>query len=240
MGILDLPSPLLSRIDLWLTDFLPPLVKLMLWAAIGALISMELYRLLSPQKRIAQLKLALQRAQRRVIEFDGDFAEGWPHIRRMLSFALRRVAIVLPATIIASLPVLVFIVWLDQQYGGSFPPPGEAVGVEVSDGYSGRWVDDGLGATPRAEVRDAAGTPIAEIPVTKPTPVIHKWRWWNTLIGNPAGYLPDELPIEQVVIALPRQQILPVGPDWLRGWEVVFFAALTLFALAFKTVRRIQ
>lgn len=240
MGLLDLPSPFLSGIDQWLTGFLPPLAKLVIWAAIGALLSMELYRRLSPQRRIAQVKLALERAHRHLAAFDGEIEDAWPHIRRMLSFALRRVLMVLPATLAASLPLLVFLVWIDTSYGGTFPPPGAPVNVRVAGAFEGRWIDGGGGAPPKAEVIDPHGGRVAEVPVEAPVSVIHKRRWWNALIGNPAGYLPAEGPVEKVEIGLPRQEILPVGPGWMRGWEVTFFASLVLFAFVFKAVRRIE
>ncbi|QDL94480.1 hypothetical protein FDP22_21680 (plasmid) [Paroceanicella profunda] len=239
MGLLDIPAPLFSALDGWLAGFLPPLVRLAVWSALIAIVSMELYRLLSPQKRIAGLKTALQRQQKAVSQFDGAFEEAWPMIRTMLGLALRRVAVVLPATVIGSLPVLMLIVWLDGRYGGEYPEPGQPVAVQVADGYDGRWVDEGRG-TPRAEITTDTGAPVAEVPLAAPVPVIHKWQWWNALIGNPAGYLPDDAPMERVEVALPRQQLLHLGPGWMRGWEVFFFAALTLFAFSFKSLRRIE
>src|SRR5690606_10223294 len=114
MGLFDLPSPFLSLIDGWLGNFLPAWVRVLLWAALGAFVSMELYRLASPQKRIAGIKAALRQAQERVSGFDGEFEDAWPLIRRMLSLAFRRVALVFPATILASLPLLFVILWLDS------------------------------------------------------------------------------------------------------------------------------
>ncbi|WP_137389039.1 hypothetical protein [Rhodoligotrophos defluvii] len=223
-----------------MTDFLPPIAKLVFWAAVAAIISMESYRLLSPQKQIAQLKGALDQARRRVAEFNGELDEAWPHLRQMLSLAFRRVAAVLPATLIASLPLLIFIVWLDANYGGTFPPPGTPISVQVPGEFQARWVDDGTGAPPRAEVLDPDGAAVAEVPVPVPVSIIHKRRWWNALVANPAGYLADALPIDRVEFALPRQEILSIGPGWMRGWEVTFFATLVLFALILKTVRRIE
>jgi len=240
LGLLDLPSPVLSLIDSVLAPVLPPLGRIILWAAIGALVSMELYRLLSPQQQITEIKRELLLTQRQLNEFDGPFEEAWTYIRRMLSLAFRRVMIVFPSTLIASLPVLVLIIWADAHYGKSFPPPGQAISVHITGDYQGRWVDTGDGAPPKAEVMDGTGRRVAEVAVPKPVKTVHKLRWWNILIGNPAGYLPDDAPFDQVEIALPQQQFFSSGPDWLRGWEPVFFASLLLFALTLKIVRRIE
>lgn len=238
MGLLDLPAPILLNVDRWLAALLPAPGRLLLWAAVGALLSMELYRLLSPQRRIIELKLALKRAEHQVAEFDGEFADAWPYLRRMLSLALARVFVVLPATILASLPLLVFLVWMDTTYGDAFPPPGRSVSVQVPGEFEGRWVDR-AGEPPRAQVVDGGGAAVADVPLPVPVSTVHKWRWWNAIIGNPAGYLPDTAPIDRISIDLPRQEILPIGPRWLRGWEVTYLAALMAFALAFKRIRRI-
>lgn len=238
MGVLDLPSPVLSAVDEWLGPLLPPAVRLLVWAALGALLSMELYRLLSPQARIAQAKQAYEDVRRRVAGFDGEFEEIWPDMRRMISLALRRIVLVFPATIAASLPLLAVIIWLDSQYGATYPPVSEPVTVSVPGDFQGHWIETNAG-TPHAQVTDPSGSPVADIAVAKPVPVIHKWLWWNTLIGNPGGYLDDALPFDRIDIALPRLQVLPVGPSWLRGWEATFFAAMIVFALTLKSVRRI-
>ena len=238
MGLLDLPAPVLSAIDGWLAGFLPVVVRLVFWAAVTALLGMELYRLLSPQERIAGTRLAFEQSRRRVAEFEGEFEDAWPHIRAMFSSALRRLALAFPATIVAALPFLVAIVWLDTRYGNTYPPLDIPAAITVPGEFEGRWVAVD-GGVPRAAIADRSGVPVAEVPVAQPVPVIHKRRWWNALIGNPAGYLPEELPFDRVDIALPRRQVLSLGPDWLRDWEVVFLAASILFAVAFKTVRRI-
>lgn len=238
MGLLDMPSPVLSALDDWLTPFLPSSAKLVLWAALGAFLGMELYRLLSPQKRIAEIKLAYARTQQSVADFEGEFQEAWPLLRRMLALALQRVALVFPATIAASLPLLLVVVWLDSRYGDVYPPPDASVGVDVSGDFKGRWVNGGNGV-PHARIVDRTGAAIADVPVTQAVSVIQKWRWWNVLIGNPAGYLPDDLPFDRIDLGLPRQQVLAVGPAWLRGWEGIFFAATILVALMLKSVRGI-
>lgn len=240
MGLLDLPAPILNWIDRYLSEFLPPVARLLLWAAAGALISMELYRLLSPQRRIVRLKGALQEAHHRLDAFDGEIEEAWPHIRRLLSLALQRLLIVLPATVLASLPLLVFIIWLETNYGGVFPPPGEPVAIQVSGGLRGQWVYDGTKGSPRAKLMDPRGALVAEVPLKAAVPVVEKRRWWNAIIGNPAGYLPDDAPVDRIEFQLPRQQFLEVGPGWARGWEAIFFAALFLFASSLKTLRRIE
>jgi hypothetical protein len=45
--------------------------------------------------------------------------------------------------------------------------------------------------------------------------------------------------LDEVRIGLPRLEVLPAGPSWIRGWEAVFLPVLFLVALAYKSARRI-
>lgn len=240
MGLFDLPSPIFTWLDELLSTFLAPAGRLILWAAFGSAVSMELYRVISPQRRIAQIKQAFERAQGRAASADGTFAETWAESRRMVALALRRVGLAFPATMVAALPLIVVVVWLDGSYGGRFPAPGEPVSVQVPQQFEGYWIPARSGTPPRAMILDGAGTTMVEVAVPSPVPVIHKWRWWNVFIGNPAGYLPSHLPVDWIAFALPRQQVLDVGPDWMRGWEATFFTSVLLLALGLKAIRRIQ
>lgn len=240
MGLLDLPAPLFAWIDGQLLGFLPPIGRLIVWSAVAALGSMELYRVLSPQARIKAVEFQVRETQQRLGDHEGSFEDAWLLIRRMLGLAFGRILLVLPATLAASVPLLALIVWLDGAYGRAVPPPGEPVSVHVPGEFRGRWIAGTSRTPPHVEIVNGNGRTIADVAVAAPVPVIHKHRWWNFAIGNPAGYLPHDAPVERIEIDLPRQEFLSLGPEWLRGWEVGFFVALTLFALGFKVVRRID
>ncbi|MCX2721305.1 hypothetical protein [Roseibium salinum] len=240
MGILDLPGPVFTWLDQWLSLLLPPVASIAFWGFLCAMASMELYRLLSPQAVIAKLKVALKQSQTQLNSFDGEFADAWPLIRRMLSLALRRIALVFPATIAASLPILLIVVWLDSRHGAAYPPQGTPVQIEVAGGFNGYWTDNAGDRTPGAQIIDQGGQEIATIPLARPVPEVHKRYWWDMLIGNPAGYLADELPFDRVQFNLPRPEVVPVGPSWMRGWDLIFFVVLLLSAIILKFVRRIE
>lgn len=241
MGILDLPAPLLSQVDTWLGGYIPEPAALLFWAAVCALCSMEIYRLYSPQRRVARCREELQEAQQALDEFDGSPVEAWPRIRRMLGLALQRVLLVLPASLLASLPIIMVVVWLENSHGPRFPAADEPVSVVAPGDFEALWLGPGPDRTPpRVEVRNRDRDVIAEVPVTAPAESIHKRQWWNALTGNPAGYLADELPFDHLAISLPRKEYLSLGPAWLRGWELLFFLPLFAFAVILKIVRRIE
>jgi hypothetical protein len=239
MGLLDLPAPLFDWLDRQLADLIPPAARILLWALLGAAIATELYRLISPQARIAAAKVRLREAQQRLADYDGEFADAWPLMGNMLRLALRRIGLVFPAAMVSSLALLSLIAWLDSRFSLRFPDPGQTVEVHTSaPGFQAQWLEGII--VPHVVVTDDRGSTVADVPVTAPVDRIHKRRWWNALLGNPAGYLPMDAAVDRIDIAVPAQELLEIGPPWLRGWEVIFFASLLLGTLGFHHFRRIQ
>lgn len=239
MGLLDLPAPLFGLIDQQLAGLLPAAARLTLWAAFTAAASMTIYQALSPQGRIARTKAAAREGRRALNTYEGALEGAWPLAGQVLRLSVRQLMLTLPATLIASVPVLCVIVWLSTAYGYAYPEEEQAVDVETrSPGYTARWQADQSG--PRIEITDVLGRSVVDFEVSAPVTTVHKRQWWNVFLGNPAGYLPADAPMNRVEIALPREEILPFGPAWLRSWEPLFFTALIASSLAVKFTRRIE
>jgi hypothetical protein len=235
MGLLDLPAPFFDFVDRSLLGALPPLARLVLWAIAGAAASLTLYRWLSPQRRIVAAKAAALDTRRRLNAHDGDLESALPLMRQSMKAALRHVGLVFPAALIASLPVLALLVWLDGAYGYQLPQDRQAPAVSVEPArFSAQWQADSSIA-----VRDQNGAEVAHLTLAEPITRIEKRQWWHAIIGNPAGYLPEQGPIDSVTIALPERQYLPVGPDWLRSWLTVALTALVIASLLIMRIARI-
>lgn len=110
--LLLLPSPLLQWMDERLARLVPAAWAVALWAVLAAIVCMELYRALSPQRRIGQIKQQVQGVQQQLAHYDGEFEGAWPLLSRMLTLAFTRVALVLPATLLSAYPVIVLLFWL--------------------------------------------------------------------------------------------------------------------------------
>jgi hypothetical protein len=235
MGLLDLPAPFFDFVDRSLLGALPPVARLILWAIAGAAVSLTLYRWLSPQRRIAAAKAAALDARRQLNAHDGDLESALPLMRQSMKAALRHVGLVFPAALIASLPVLALLVWLDGAYGYQLPQGAQTPTVSVEPAsYSGQWQPNGS-----IDVRDQSGAEVARLTLAEPITRIEKRQWWNAIVGNPAGYLPEQGPIDSVTIALPERQYLPVGPDWLRSWLTVALTALVIASLLIMRIAQI-
>lgn len=238
MGLLDLPAPFLSWTDRLLARAAPEFARLLLWAVAAAVVSMVLYWALSPQRRLALLAAEERMLRDRLSNASVEMADGLGSARRLLRLALLRLGLVLLPACIAALPVICIMVWLQAHYAYEMPAPNAEVPVRVESGAAeGRVV---AGDPARLEVRDGGGALIQSLPLDAPVPVVHKRVWWNTLIGNPLGYLPDDAAIDRIEIGLPEKRYLPVGPDWMRSWESLFIAALLVGSLAIKLVFRIR
>jgi hypothetical protein len=235
MGLLDLPAPFFDFVDRNLLGALPPVARLILWAIAGAAVSLTLYRWVSPQRRIAAAKAAALDARRRLNAHDGDLESALPLMRQSMKAALRHVGLVFPAALIASVPVLALLVWLDVAYGYQLPQGAQTPTVSVEPAsYNGQWQPNGS-----IDVRDQSGAEVARLTLAEPITRIEKRQWWNAIVGNPAGYLPEQGPIDSVTIALPERQYLPVGPDWLRSWLTVALTVLVIASLLIMRIARI-
>lgn len=247
MGILDWPAPAFGAFDTLMADALGPFGRVLVWALICAVISMLLYKWLSPQTRIKAIKERLKEARQAMAEDNGeDFAEGMKLAKAQLAQSLKLVGFVIGPAVLASLPALALIVWLDGQYGYSCPAPGQQVSISAQPdnvaieqvGINPAGMEDG--ACPVVQVPGANDGETYLVAPAAAIPVIHQKQWWNLIIGNPAGYLPDDSPVTQLRFELPTQQIISAGPDWARGWELTFFLALVLGSLAIKKGFRIE
>ncbi|NIA67435.1 hypothetical protein HBA54_02410 [Pelagibius litoralis] len=250
-GLLDLTSPFLSTLDQPLAALLPAAGRLAVWGLVAASLSMALYALLSPQRRLRGVKAAAAEARQALDDHEGGVAEAMPLIGRMFRSALAQLGLVLGPAVLASLPVLFMIVWLSGTYGHFLPDSITAVDLRVEpSGLAARWLPEEGGevgnppsTAPRIQVIDAADQVIETVEIDAAVTSLHKRQWWNSLIANPLGYLPAEGVLERIDIDLPRQEVLSLGSDWLpgwmRGWEAVFFAALLAASLAIKFIFRL-
>jgi hypothetical protein len=239
VGLLDIPAPFLDLIDRTLLSVLPPFARLVVWAILAAVASILVYRLLSPQAKIAETKIAAAAARRRLNAHRGDLESAFPLMRKSLGLASLQVLLVLPGALIGSLPVLSLLIWLDGAYARDFPTAQTTPTVEVSPAgpYVANWQRDETGG--RIEIVDTDGRKVTTLTMEKPVGQIERRHWWNALIGNPAGYLPDAGPLERVTIALPEREYLSAGPGWARSWFGIVLPVLLMTSLAILRIARI-
>lgn len=252
MGFFDLPSPVFSFIDSYLAIMLGSFPRVLIWGAIGALASMLIYRLLSRQHVLSELKIQAKQLQNTINSFDGDFTELLPLIGQNLGLSFKRLWKTFIPAMIASLPLLFLVAWCSNQFGYDMPATGDRISIRLEQGSAyyleSQWVpdegilllDDMTGwnmpwpSKNRSVKLKTNNQTTLSLPPDTAVPVIHKKQWWNTLIANPAGYLSTDSQIDIIYIDFPQHALFQFGPEWLRSWWFSFFAALILVSLILK------
>jgi hypothetical protein len=254
MGVFDLTAPLLSWIDTTVLGVLPAWLRVLLWSAVAAALVMAVYALVSPQERLGRLAREARKARAAVTAYDGEFEGLAPLALRSLRLSLAHLGAAFGPAVLAGLPFLFILVWLSNTFGHDLPAPGALLAVEVAPEQAvlsarnaplepagrGRFTLTWPQPDQHLALLDGSGRVLAELPFEEPVTVLHKRRWWNLLIANPAGYLPEAAALDSVSFAMPRQQFLGFGPAWLRGWEFAFLAPMTVFSLLIKFAFRIR
>lgn len=254
MGILDIPFPLFSWVDESLRTVLSPLMLIVFWAVLASIVSMLLYQLLSKQEAISQVSAEASEARRQLIRYDGEFPGFLSLIGRSLALSAKHLRLTLGPAVISSVPLVSLIAWLSLAYGYGFAAPGSVIEVKTypqeidirwepaaapapgERGWRIAW--PAPGQTVRLMAED--GREVFTLPPAAPVPVIHRRRWWNVILGNPIGYLPEEGALDRIEYALPPVIYVDLGPAWLGSWEAIFFTVLLFCSLAIKIGFRIK
>lgn len=261
-GLLDWPGVALDAINQPLVSILPEPLVLAFWALVSAWLTMWVYRRFSNQAEMAALKPRIKAVQKKLSSYDGEFRGLTPLIRENFRLAGRQLALALGPALLAGLPVLLVLVWISNAFGVFMPSSGAPVEIRAiagDDADPPEWQWHGTRAEPlktgqagqtwrvvwpappqTAALITARGEDVVEIPPLHSTPVVHKRKWWNTLIGNPAGYLEPGNPADAVYLELPKKQMLPFGPQWMRGWAFLYFVLLIIGSLGLKLIWRIH
>jgi len=257
MGLLDLPAPLFDLVD-GAVSFLPAVIRLALWSVVAGAVSMALYAVLSPQKKISAVKEAVRSSQARLAESDESFSELMEVARQTLGLSFRHLGLVLGPALLSSLPLICIMAWASTRFGYEFPEPGEAVtlsgqpeaalaslkwqtsGAEAPVYASGLWTIQWPNRSQGLVLADDEDSQLLQLPLAAPVPQIHKQLWWNSLLGNPSGYLPDRATVDLIQLSIPERRYLSIGPDWVGHWLTLFLIASVAGALVTKKLFNIH
>ncbi|AKS41523.1 hypothetical protein [Wenzhouxiangella marina] len=250
LGLLDLPSPLLALFDQGLAGLgLPALLRVVLYGIASGWLSMVLYRHWSRQRELAELSEATRAVRRELAAYDGPFDGLLERALKLLKLNSRHLRLSFVPALLAGLPLLLILPWLSNQFSLSVPEAGSTVTIQAT-GLSAtadlpQWTDPTAQWTPETQTwtipwpADAAsvalrwnGETLYQLPGEQPAAIVHRRRpVFNLLIGNPAGYLPDNAPLDALHLDMPTRELHGFGPGWLRGWLFCYLLIMFISAL---------
>ena len=215
---------------------------------------MWLYLLASDQLGIAALKNETRMLRKRMLAEDLENKEVMSIAKENLFVSLRLVTKVFFPSLIASLPVLFFVIWLSSHmtYDRSNDATGVSVNVIPSVGNL-EFLPNDMFILKEGEIRLMMKSELQTIKVVSPEGLVYEGRpqahpvdgvykkqWWNTFLGNAAGYVENNATVDEIKWGFPRRIYLEGVPSWMSTWEFPFFASLIIVAIVLKFTLRIQ
>ena len=247
MGFFDLLNPIFSGIDNYALGWLPAWVRVSLWGILSGLLTMLVYAKVSNQEALSEGKVASKKALVAMRELDpeADFDVAMKTMRNAIAAPCRQAKNSLMPALVASIPLIFILVWLDSAYSISPPAAGNSIEATTKpyialretetiqksgeQAYALGWPNSG-----DIQLQGQAGEFSLSVPSSTPVQIIHKRQWWNALLGNPAGYLDDSAPIESIEFAHASRELINSGPGWIRSWLFYYFVFLMATAIAIK------
>lgn len=106
---------MIATLDIYFQS-IPIWTKIGFWAVMCGIISMTLYRRLSPQQKLITLKEAQKNSRSTLRNYDGDMAGLYVLIGKDLNISFRHMGLMLIPTLIAITPVIYVMVELADYY----------------------------------------------------------------------------------------------------------------------------
>ena len=258
MAVFDLLSPVFSGFDSLVTPFTNEFIRITFWALISALITSMVFKKLSNPEKISSLKTDLHAKQKELNNHDGEFSEIKDLAIDTMKLSIKRMGLTFMPAMLASIPVVFVLTYLSNNYEFIQPNVGDSIPIKVSweeasseslisIKQDGKTLDSGDITSLKWPSNDKIiqllekknSNQIMEFPAPVSS-IIHKKQWWNSLIGNPIGYLDDNSSVSSIEFTFINKKIIEFGPDWMHGWLFVFFFMTILFSIVFLFVFKIK
>ncbi len=234
---------------------LPEGAHLYAWGALAGVTAAGVFFLLTDHRKVAIVREEGHRARMAALQFDGEFAELWPVLGRLLGNAFHNVWLRLIPIVLASVPFVALMPWMQDRFAHVFPASGDWVVIEVSppgtllatpgstlqatddtSRYRFQWPVRGQ----TVEIRDRGNVILATVPPETAKSSFVRTTAWSALLENPP-HLPRQSAVESLNLGMPARQYMATGHDLLDGWEFHFtVVALLAAAAGYLVLKRLR
>ncbi len=234
-------------------SLLPAWVVIVVLTSAVSWLSVWLYKLASPQDRLADIKNRSKELTASLLkDSDAEFDQVAAMAKANVVLSLKRLGYTLPGFVAALVPLLSLYLWCERVYAVEWPGAGETVEMGIAPGDAeiavtganarrtdeGAWtfVADGSG---ELTITTDDGTPVLSAKTSRIAPVYAKIPATIRLLGHSERPLPDDNPVDRIEFGLPEREYLPFGPSWLRSWMIVFLLPAVAASLAARKVMKV-
>ena len=243
-----------NALDGVLAEWLPAIVRFVFWGLLSGVLALALYALLSNQQKLARVKKEIKSLQRSLLTEDLSAGEFKTLGVRNLFLSLALLKSVLVPAMVSAVPVLLVAFWLSIYYSYEPITPGDTVDIQVRPRSNHLHIEPQSAVAHVGEpirlVVPAAGKSITFFDREEPAYVwrperplaatVQKEQWWNGILGDEAGYVRTDSEIETIRFGLERARFVRSMPVWMSTWELPYFLAVLVAALAVKIGFRIE
>lgn len=249
MGLFDLLTPALMLVDQFLENFLPITALLIFWGLVSALLGVLVFKLTCRFDRLTTIKQQLADAQQTMIDHEGEFSELLPLAWKTIKLSLTRLRITVFPALLSVFAVLFVLVFLSNRYDAMEPEAGAEITYSISateDPWY--WENPSTGDRSQTLVWPTEGQTLILTNGTeqvlsapfKPVSIIHQKQWWNSLIANPSGYLPDDSAIDEVTFEFDAVDTPAWMDDYLGGWFWFYMLVTLIFSIILMVVFKVR
>ncbi|MGJ8668440.1 MAG: hypothetical protein ACSHXK_03030 [Oceanococcus sp.] len=215
--------------------FLPG--RIVLWAALSGLFCTWLFSVVFPRKRVEVLKQQMAQANAAMRNTEMEWDEASKNIKRALSAAFQNAFFRFLPTLVAAIPALSILTWLDQNHTYTHPEVGEEL---VLSYFTKHFPDDELESEVRSVFWPNAesgalmlplGTKALQLTLAASASDIYEQSLYHKLLPNPMGYLPSESVFQHVKIHFSIDGYAAFFPS-IPKWVMLFFPVFISISLA--------
>lgn len=246
--------PLLNAVDDFLSNIISLSLRLCFFGLIAGVLAISIYAKISPQASINSLKQRGRKLRQKMKNSEMEFKAFYSMAIENLKISLKLLCIIIGPALISAIPVLILSAWIHTYYGYNFwqsapkdflvkPEPGYNIKLvfhEKDNIQSGKLTDINYENINKMTIFINGNSIYTGDPFRPPAPLLYKRKWWNILIGNSAGYLAEDAPVDYIHLNFQKKVILGWTPKWVSGWVLPFFVSVLVVALVMKRKLKIQ